>query len=156
MWWGYNAFSLELQHINYYPREEKPLSSRRECIILAKVVKSEATKQGIRIRKIYINFASYSQNIYLLSSHRSHKSHRERIVDFAFGLVLLWDPKGSVVATDAFIPRRRVCHPAENTRQCRQARAKRRAFCEICEICVRLNHLCEGILVSLPWATKQG
>ena len=45
----------------------------------------------------------------------------------------------------------RVCHPAENTRQCRQARAKRRAFCEICEICVRLNHLCEGILVRLPW-----
>ncbi len=27
--------------------------------------------------------------------------------DYAFGFVLLWDPKGSVVATDAFIPRRR-------------------------------------------------
>ena len=45
---------------------------------------------------------------------------RTRIVDFAFGLVLLWDPKGSVVVnaersacprTDAFIPRRRVYRP---------------------------------------------
>ena len=41
--------------------------------------------QGRRIRKIYINFASYSQNIYLLSSHRSH---RERIVTLAFAIRL--------------------------------------------------------------------
>ncbi len=44
-------------------------------------------------------------------SRESRESREKRIVDFAFGLVLLWDPKGSVVATDAFIPRRRVCHP---------------------------------------------
>ncbi len=49
--------------------------------------KASAT-QGRRIRKIYINFASYSQNIYLLSSHRSHKSHRERIVTLAFAIRL--------------------------------------------------------------------
>ena len=40
-------------------------------------------------------------------------------------------------------------HPAANTRQCRQARAKRRAFREICVICVRINHLCEDSLVRL-------
>ena len=47
-------------------------------------------------------------------SRESRESREKRIVDFAFGLVLLWDPKGSVVATDAFIPRRRVCHPDGN------------------------------------------
>ena len=78
-----------------------------------------------------------------VASHRSHKSHKERIVDFAFGLVLLWDPKGSVVATDAFIPRRRVCHPAENTRRSRQAASLVRcSLCEIREICVKSN-ICE-------------
>ena len=35
-------------------------------------------------------------------------------------------------------------------RQSRQARAKRRAVCEIREICVKLNHLCEVILMRLP------
>ena len=44
--------------------------------------------QGRRIRKIYINSSYYSQNIYLLSSHRSHKSHRERIVTLAFAIRL--------------------------------------------------------------------
>ena len=44
--------------------------------------------QGRRIRKIYINFASYSQNIYLLSSHRSHESHKERIITLAFAIRL--------------------------------------------------------------------
>ncbi|MBQ3238997.1 MAG: hypothetical protein II976_05045, partial [Alistipes sp.] len=71
--------------------------------------------------------ASYSQNIYLLSSHRSHKSHRERIVTLAFAIRLKTlgnaDKRGR---SDA-------------------------PFREIREICVRLNHLCEGILVRLPW-----
>ena len=35
-------------------------------------------------------------------------------------------------------------------RQSRQARAKRRAVCEFREICVKLNHLCEVILMRLP------
>ena len=42
---------------------------------------------------------------------------------------------------------RSYVHPDANTRQGRQARAKRRAFCEICDICVKINHLCEDILV---------
>ena len=52
------------------------------------VLAGHVTTQGRRIRKIYINFASYSQNIYLLFSHRSHKSHRERIVTLAFAIRL--------------------------------------------------------------------
>lgn len=70
-----------------------------------------------------------SQKIDLLASHRSHKFHRERIVTLALAI-------------------RRVY-----TRQCGQARAKRRAFREICEICVKLNHLCEDILALLPWSS---
>ena len=39
---------------------------------------------------------------------------------------LLWEPKGSVVASSAFIPR------------CRETKiSAARKFCEICEICVR-------------------
>ena len=63
----------------------------------------------------------------MLSSHRSHKSHRERIVTLAFAIRLKTlgnaDKRGR---SDA-------------------------PFREIREICVRLNHLCEGILVRLPW-----
>ena len=44
----------------------------------------------------------------------------------------------------------RVCHPVANTRQGRQARAKRRAICGIREICVKFNYLCKNILVRLP------
>ena len=38
--------------------------------------------------------------------------------------------------TKAYIACARMYHPAESTRQSRQARAKRRAICEICEISV--------------------
>ena len=60
------------------------------------------------------NMISSDKDIFFFLSFdmfSSRESREKRIVDFAFGLVLLWDPKGSVVATDAFIPRRRVCHP---------------------------------------------
>ena len=59
-----------------------------------------------------------------------------RIFDYAFGFVLLWDPKGSVVATDANAPRRRsarVCLRGENliARRCRgfTQRSFSRSFC---------------------------
>ena len=42
--------------------------------------------------------------------------------------------------TKAYIACARMYHPAESTRQSRQARAKRRAICEIREICVRQIH----------------
>ena len=37
----------------------------------------------------------------------TQNTRNARIFDYAFGFVLLWDPKGSVVATDANTPRRR-------------------------------------------------
>ena len=58
-----------------------------------------------------IEFYSPFSRKYLILTQNSADLRRTRIVDFAFGLVLLWDPKGSVVATDAFIPRRRVYRP---------------------------------------------
>ena len=88
-----------------------------------------ALTQGRRIRKIYINFASYSQNIYLLSSHRSHKSH-EMASRFALAVGY-----------------------AECTRRMAAASFLRCSLCEIREICVRLNHLRENILARQPYFT---
>ena len=45
-------------------------------------------KQGRRIRNIHENYIHYSQRINLLVSHKSHESHKERIVTLAFAIRL--------------------------------------------------------------------
>jgi len=51
-----------------------------------------------------------------------------------------WSHTDLTNLTKAYIACARMYHPAESTRQSRQARAKRRAICEIREICVRQIH----------------
>jgi hypothetical protein len=43
--------------------------------------------------------------------------------------MLLWDPKGSVVATDANAPRRRVYHPDGTSLTARGSPLLRKPFC---------------------------
>ena len=44
--------------------------------------------QGRRIINIHEDYIRYSQKINLLISHRSHESHKERIVTLAFAIRL--------------------------------------------------------------------
>ena len=45
--------------------------------------------------------------------------------DYVFDFVLLWEPKGSVVATDANVPRRRCALAAVGYAECRRPDGKR-------------------------------
>ena len=123
-----------------------------------------ACAPGQTHQKNLYKFASYSQNIYLLSSHRSHNA-------------CAWLVQEISQRTHRYT---RVCHPAVLSSKLHSSgkpkfpssqptlirgggaadkrgrsdapfvrflgRAKRKH----CEICVRINHLCEGILVRLP------
>ena len=44
--------------------------------------------QGRRIRNIHEGYICYSQRFNLLVSHKSHESHKERIVTLAFAIRL--------------------------------------------------------------------
>ena len=71
--------------------------------------------------------------------------------DYVFDFVLLWEPKGSVVATDANVPRRRCALAAgcaECTRPGGKAQAARVRFCVFCAFCVRHKALRERKAVS--------
>ena len=85
------------QILGLFPRVFVFPASRLYSIIFAR--KSQKVTEMFRLlllvcapgqthQKNLYKFASYSQNIYLLSSHRSHKSHRERIVTLAFAIRL--------------------------------------------------------------------
>lgn len=75
-------FSLKHQHINYYLREEKLLSSRRETIIFAKVIhylREDSEFYLHVVGKTHYNFINH-YNLFLSDnqnfvSRRSHESH---------------------------------------------------------------------------------